>query len=391
MPTSILDFLTKLPSPIPANAIPYWDWCDWTLITLPANGINSCEDVEACITAAGGSFITWLLTSSNDSIVLNNGDIIINAVVLQSLINVNLVGTLLTVGWTTVDLNSAIQTAYFTIFDGANSTQINFSDMLTLVWADWLLFTIPANNVIQIGLPVNRQHMQVLTWDAINQVAYRENNQCCAQTLSFDTATNILSLSGTNAVDLTSINTDNQELAINGNILSITQLNSGPQAIDLWNVNEHTLGIAVGPAPITSTNLLTIYGSDGLPNWLPVDLTNVNEHTLHLNGNLLEILWSDGMVNATVDLSHVDQHQLAIYGNWECPYDPLDPGQVEIAIEDSTGTEINRVTIPRPAITCCQDVMACSWIQDIVANLVVLTNRIINLENAVQLIQGQLP
>jgi hypothetical protein len=75
--------------------------------------------------------------------------------------------------------------------------------------------------------------MQVLTWDAINQVAYRENNQCCAQTLSFDTATNILSLSGTNAVDLTSINTDNQELAINGNILSITQLNSGPQAIDL--------------------------------------------------------------------------------------------------------------------------------------------------------------
>jgi hypothetical protein len=66
------------------------------------------------------------------------------------------------------------------------------------------------------------------------------------------------------------------------------------------------------------------------------------------------------MVNATVDLSHVDQHQLAIYGNWECPYDPLDPGQVEIAIEDSTGTEINRVTIPRPAITCCQDVMACS-------------------------------
>jgi hypothetical protein len=57
--------------------------------------------------------------------------------------------------------------------------------------------------------------MQVLTRDAENNVAFWNNNQCCAQTLSFDTETNILSISGTNAVDLTSINTDNQELIIN--------------------------------------------------------------------------------------------------------------------------------------------------------------------------------
>lgn len=74
-------------------------------------------------------------------------------------------------------------------------------------------------------------------------------------------------------MDLTSINTDNQELILAGNILSITQLNSGPQAVDLTNVNEHTLGLA--------GNLLDIYGSDGLSND-QVDLTNVNEHTLGL-------------------------------------------------------------------------------------------------------------
>lgn len=49
-----------------------------------------------------------------------------------------------------MDLNTAIQTAYFTINDGSNSTQINFSDVLTLVGADGLTFTVPFNDVIQI-------------------------------------------------------------------------------------------------------------------------------------------------------------------------------------------------------------------------------------------------
>jgi hypothetical protein len=114
-------------------------------------------------------------------------------------------------------------------------------DTINVLGVDGMRFFITPANTLNVGLPANRQHMQVLTWDDVNHVAYRENNQCCAQTLSFDTATNLLSISGTNSVDLTSINTDNQELAIVGNILSITQLNSGPQAVDLTNVNEHTL------------------------------------------------------------------------------------------------------------------------------------------------------
>lgn len=259
------------------------------------------------------------MSSPDNSILLNNGNITINPVVLQGLINVVLVGTLLTVGGTTVDLNAAIQTAYFTISDGANSTAINFSDVLTLSALDGLRFIVPANDVIQIGLPTARQHMQVLTWDETNGVAYRENNQCCAQTLSFDTRTNILCLSGTNCVDLTSINTDNQELSIIGNLLSISQLNSAPQTVDLSQVNEHTLDIE---------------------------------------------------------------------GERDC--DP-NSGTVEVIIRGSDGLENNRVLIPRPAITCCEDVMACTGIQAIITSIVTLTNRVIAAENAVQLLQGQLP
>ena len=49
---SILDLLTKVPSPIPDNAIPFWDGCDWTLITMPPTGVQDCIGVEACIAAA---------------------------------------------------------------------------------------------------------------------------------------------------------------------------------------------------------------------------------------------------------------------------------------------------------------------------------------------------
>ena len=100
--------------------------------------------------------------------------------------------------------------------------------------------------------------MQVLTWDDEQEIAIWNNNQCCAQTLSFDTDNNVLCISGTNCVDLTSINTDNQELALAGNLLSITQLGSGPQAVDLTNVNEHTISL--------TDNILSIIGSDGVVN-----------------------------------------------------------------------------------------------------------------------------
>ena len=209
-------------------------------------------------------------------------------------------------------------------------------------------FFITPANTISVGLPANRQHMQVLTRDDVNHVAYRENNQCCAQTLSFDTATNILSMSGTNAVDLTSINTDNQVLAIIGNILSISQLNGAPQAVDLTNVNEHTLGL-VG-------NLLDIYGSDGVSND-QVDLTNVNEHTVSVTGT------GRGDLGETVVIN----------------------------IHGSDGNINNSVTIPRPLVATCTDVMACPGVQALIVDIASLVATCAALQNQITLLQNQLP
>jgi hypothetical protein len=32
---SIFDLINDLPNPIPANSVPYFDGCNWTLITMP--------------------------------------------------------------------------------------------------------------------------------------------------------------------------------------------------------------------------------------------------------------------------------------------------------------------------------------------------------------------
>lgn len=121
-------------------------------------------------------------------------------------------------------------------------------DTINILGIDGMRFFITPANTLTVGLPANRQHMQVLTWDDVNHTAYRENNQCCAQTLSFDTATNLLSISGTNSVDLTSINTDSQTLFLSGNILGITQLVNGVYingpTVDLIDVDKHTLGVS---------------------------------------------------------------------------------------------------------------------------------------------------
>jgi hypothetical protein len=352
-----------------------------------------CADVLTCLTN-NPDFIGTLLTSANGSIVINGHNIEVSSIWMNNNITVSLGGLngcILTVGSTTLDLCSILANVVYTIRDDSGTMiDIGNGDTLNVLGVDGMRFFVTPANTLTVGLPANRQHMQVLTRDDVNQVAYWNNNQCCAQTLSFDTATNLLSISGTNTVDLTSINTDNQELAINGNILSITQLNSGPQAVDLTNVNEHTLNLIVDPAspPGTiSTNYLEILGSDSVVND-HVDLSHVNEHTLSLNGNLLSILGSDGNTNAIVDLSQTNEHRLGIAGWWTC--NPND-WQIDIIIYGVDNVENNRVTIPRPEVTCCADVENCSRIQTMIAEIASLVGRVQSLENEIQVLQGQLP
>jgi hypothetical protein len=91
-------------------------------------------------------------------------------------------------------------------------------------------------------IPGDRQHGQVLTWDANRGVAYWDNNQCCAQTLRLDETTGNLHISGTNSVWLGGLN--NQTLDINNNILCITQPSGGSQCVDLSETNNHSLEVA---------------------------------------------------------------------------------------------------------------------------------------------------
>ena len=377
--TSIFDLIPSCPNPAPINVVPFFDGCNWTLIQIPA-GVT-CNDVLACFTN-NPNFIWTLLTSANGSIVISGNNIEVSTAWL----NANVVATLggpigcdLTIGTTTIDLSSIFSNINYTFADaGGILMDVGNGDTINLLGIDGMRFFITPANTISVGLPANRQHMQVLTRDDVNHVAYRENNQCCAQTLSFDTATNILSMSGTNAVDLTSINTDNQVLAIIGNILSISQLNGAPQAVDLTNVNEHTLGL-VG-------NLLDIYGSDGLSND-QVDLTNVNEHTVGIVGNLLSIYGSDLIANNTIDLSNVNEHTLSVTGAGRG-----DLGEtVVINIHGSDGNINNSVTIPRPLVATCTDVMACPGVQALIVDIASLVATCAALQSQITLLQHQLP
>lgn len=444
--TSIFDLIPNCPNPAPINVVPFFDGCNWSLIQIPAG--STCQDVLACLTNSP-DFIGTLLTSTNGSIVITGHNIEVSQARLDSTINVSLGGPLwcdLTVWTTTVDLCSIFSNIGYTFMDtNMVSMNVGNGDTINIQGIDGMRFFVTPVNTLTVGLPTQRQHMQVLTRDDINHVAYWENNQCCAQTLSFDIATGILSLSGTNAVDLTSINTDNQVLALAGNILSISQLNAAPQAVDLTNVNEHTLGF------VALTNILTIYGSDSIANdtvdlsqvdrhtlgiaWNilsiydstgalvnVVDLSNVNEHTLsfdvptnmlsiigssglpannivdlslvnlhtlNLNGNLLEILNSDGTVNNTVNLAQVDQHTLQITGTRWCPAVTWD---VQITIHDSTGAQSGpAISIPPPAVSCCDDVMACPGIQSMQDELAAHLITLAWLQNQIDTIMSLLP
>lgn len=384
--TNLFDLIANCPNPAPAGVVPYYDGCNWTLISIPAD--ISCPALLACITNEAG-FLGTLLTSTNGSITIAGNNIEVNVGWLQSAINVSLVWYDLTVGTTIIDLSTIFSGIEYHFRDsGGTIMDVGNWDTINLLGIDGMRVFITPANTVSVGLPASRQHMQVLTWDAVNAVAYWNNNQCCAQTLAFDTATNILSISGTNSVDLTSINTDNQELDINGNILSITQLNAGPQMVDLGDVNEHTMQF------VAPTNLLYLFGSSsaviGNENSV-VDLSSVNEHTLFvdpLNPNLLSIIGSDWVVNGTVNLSETNNHYLDVEWAWTCS--PT-AGIIEIVLYNSNNVEQNRVPIPKPEVTCCADVMACAGIQAILSELASIVGRVQSLENQIQVLQGQLP
>ncbi len=370
---NLFDLLDIVPNPVPAGSIPYYDWCDWKTVVLPAAWMNTCVDVRACIDNA---YILSIL-QVDSSLSVSGGALHVNETWINSIIDVVRAAPNLTIGNTTVDLSDLLWAFSLTFNDGSNSFSVSHLDTVQVEWLDGMRFLATAPNRLQVGLPNWAAHMQVLTWDDDQQVAVWNNNQCCAQTLAFDTASNILSISGTNSVDLTSINTDNQELALTGNLLSITQLGSGPQAVDLTNVNEHTIQLA--------GNVLSILWSDWVVN-ATVDLLTAGPKTIDFDDatNEIQIKDDNWAIVSHVDISGVNNQILSVQSSWAgCAW------EAELWISQPDWST-QWITLPNAPITCCDDVMACPMINTMKTNIAALISDVAQLQIQINQVQDSI-
>ena len=350
---NLFDLIDNLPNPIPANSVPYFDWCNWTLITMPA-GI-SCPEILTCIDC---DFIMSHFSSPNGTLDFNAmgvcGAMDINVATLQNLISSSWTSPNLTIGNTVHDLSTLFTgNVYWIINDWITSHQVDNQATFNITGIDGMRYYIDNDALsstyqhLLVGLPLNsivpdpnnqgapipgtRQHGQVLTWDAINGYGYRDNNQCCAQTLWLDEATETLHISGTNSVRLGVLN--NQTIDINGNILCISQPNGSSQCVDLSETNNHTLETyAWDPA---LHYFVWILNSNGiLQN--QVSMEHMNDQVLSITANLLSISQPGWLFN-TVDLSETNNHTLEVY--------PWTAQEYEIGILNSNWVVQNTVSI----------------------------------------------
>lgn len=373
--TSILDLLDSYPNPIPTWSIPYFDWCNRITVVLPESWLNTCEDIQGCIDR---EFISSIL-ELHSSLSIDWGELHVNEIWVNSIINVVWNAPNLTIGGTTVDLSDLLSEFVLWFSDWSNSFNVTHNWLIQLEWLDGLRFLATAPNRLQVWLPTWAADMQVLTWDAENNVAYWNNNQCCAQTLSFDTVTNVLSISWTNSVDLTSINTDNQELQLAWNILSITQLWAAPQSVDLTNVNEHTISL--------TDNTLSIVWSDWVVN-ASEDLLNVWPKTIDFDPATWEVSIKNdnGIVVSDVNISAINNQTLEV----QAGPDACSNGWVKVGITLPWGT-VQWIDIPKAPVQCCADVMSCPQIMTMINDIASLFVTAANLQTQITTLQQQMP
>lgn len=391
---SIFDLIDKLPNPIPANAVPYFDGCNWTLITMPAS--TDCADLLACIDCP---FIMSFFSSPNNSIIFNDMGVCGAFDVNPNWINTNItstwVGSTLTIGTTAHDLSTIFtNNVYRDLLDGISPAwRISNTDTLQISGLDGMRFfmdmdpTSATYQMLVVGLPTNsivpdpnnqgapipgtRQHGQVLTWDAINGYAYRDNNQCCAQTLWLDEATETLHISGTNSVWLGVLN--NQQLSYTENLLCISQPNGGSQCIDISETNNHHLAVY----PSTANHyMLDILNSNNISQGM-VSLEHMNNQTLSYDQvaapNTLNISQPGGGVQSVV-LNRVNNHHLTIVGD-------------QLSLWNSINELMSTVTLPT---FDCADVMACTAVQQIITDIGLLAGRVAAAEAQIALLRAEL-
>lgn len=396
MINTIFDLIDNLPNPIPANSVPYFDGCNWTLIQMPAS--VACPDLLACF--SDGLFLNSFFSSPNNTLTIGmagtSTTMDINVAVLQWLISSSWSSPMLTIGTTTHDLSTIFtNNVYRDILDGISPAfRINNTDTLQISGLDGLRFFMdmdpvsPTYQHLVVGLPTNsivpdpnnqgapipgtRQHGQVLTWDAINGYAYRDNNQCCAQTLWLDERTETLHISGTNSVRLGVLN--NQQLSYTPNILCISQPGGASQCIDISETNNHSLVVYPGdPVNHYFLDLLNFNGTV----LSHVSLEHMNNQVLSYDQvaapNTLNISQPGGGVQSVV-LNRVNNHHLTIVGD-------------QLSLWNSINELMSTVTLPT---FDCADVMACAGILSMLSNIGDLISRMDALEIRVTALEGAL-
>lgn len=310
-------------------------------------------------------------------------------------LNSNIVSTwsspILTIGTTDHDLSTIFTgNVYWTLNDWITTHQIDNQWTLNVagidgmrLFIDWvapneqLVVWLPTESIVPdpgnqgAPIPGTRQHWQVLTWNAVEWVAYWDNNQCCAQTLWLDEATETLHISGTNSVWLGVLN--NQQISIDWNDLSISQPGGWVQTIDLSETNNHTLAVY----PWTADHyMLDILNSNGVSQWM-VSLEHMNDQVLSYDQvaapNTLNISQPWGGVQSVV-LNRVNNHHLTIDGN-------------VLKLWNSINEEMSSITLPS---FDCDDVMACSGIQQIITDIWLLAGRVAAAEAQIALIRAEL-
>jgi hypothetical protein len=137
---------------------------------------------------------------------------------------------------------------------------------------------------------------------------------------------------------------------------------------DLSETNNHTL--QVFPYGTLSQYEVGIYNSNGTLQGTPVSLAHMNDQVLSYDQvaapNMLNISQPGGLVQS-VNLNKVNDHRLTIVGN-------------DLTLWNSIDQEMSTITLPE---FDCADVMACSAIQTVEANVGYLLSRMDAIETRV--------
>lgn len=177
---TLTDLIDTCPQQLEANTIIVFDGCHRVLQQIP-DGIT-CEDVLACVDC---DFLLSLITFSTWLIVdVQNCTIEVD----PAFVNTSVTSTFDCTTWnliiwtTTLNLACIADLFTFSFIDGLNTYVVHNGSPILVQGLHWLQMSVWAN-IIQVDLPIGGTTWQVLTWNAINQVAYRANpiDVCCDQ------------------------------------------------------------------------------------------------------------------------------------------------------------------------------------------------------------------